>query len=128
MSYFIFMKNNIYALIIISFHLIDDANWFWFIKPFKRLLKFIDYLSNPILLRVVKNSQLPPDALSYTKVNELLGGILTPIVRSHDSDFLPCLVLHKRFELLESTEDLSFGLHEENSGLSREVIIEYNIV
>jgi hypothetical protein len=43
MSYFIFMKNNIYALIIISFHLIDDANWFWFIKPFKRLLKFIDF-------------------------------------------------------------------------------------
>ena len=42
-SYFIFMKNNIYALIIISFHLIDDANWFWFIKPFKRLLKFIDF-------------------------------------------------------------------------------------
>jgi len=34
------MKNNIYALIIISFQLIDDANWFWFIKPIKRLLKF----------------------------------------------------------------------------------------
>ena len=34
------MKNNIYALIIISFQLIDDANWFWFIKPIQRLLKF----------------------------------------------------------------------------------------
>ena len=37
------MKNNIYALIIISFDFIDDANWFSFIKLFKRLLKFIDF-------------------------------------------------------------------------------------
>jgi hypothetical protein len=51
-----------------------------------------------------------------------------PLSRSQDSDFLPCLVLHKSFELLELAEDLSFGLHEENPGLPREVINEYNIV
>jgi hypothetical protein len=68
-------------------------------------------------MRVVRNNQLSPDALSFTEVCELLGGILTPIVRSQDSDFLPCLVLHKSFELLKPTEDLSFGLHEENPRL-----------
>jgi hypothetical protein len=84
--------------------------------------------ATPFCCRAVRNSQLPPDALSCTEIHKLLGGILTPIVRSQDSNFLPCLVLHKIFELLEPAEDLSFGLHEENPGLPREVINEYNIV
>jgi hypothetical protein len=85
-------------------------------------------LSNPILLWVVRKNQISRDALSYTKVNKILGGILTPIVCPRNSDFPPSLVLHKIFELLELIEDLSFGLHEENPRLSREVINEYGIV
>jgi hypothetical protein len=54
--------------------------------------------------------------------------VYSPPLSDLRTDFLPCLVLHKSFELLEPTEDLSFGLHEENLGLSREVINEYNIV
>jgi hypothetical protein len=77
---------------------------------------------------VVRNSELSHDALSCTKVHELLGGILTPIICPQNSDFPPSLVLHKSFELLELIEDLSFGLHEENPRLPREVINEYDSI
>ena len=85
-------------------------------------------LSNPILLWVVRNSQLPLDALSCIEVIKLLGGIFIPIICPQYSDFPPSLVLHKSFELLEPIEDLSFGLHEENPRLLREVINEYDII
>jgi hypothetical protein len=85
-------------------------------------------LCKPILLWVVRNIQLSPDCLSCIEVHELIGGILTPIVRPQNTDFLPCLVLHKSFKLLEPTEDLSFGLHEENLRLLWEFINEYKIV
>jgi hypothetical protein len=38
------------------------------------------------------------------------------------------LVLHKRFELLELLEDMSFGLREENPRIPREVINESDIL
>jgi hypothetical protein len=85
-------------------------------------------LNNPILLRVVRNDQLSPDALSCIEVIKLIGGILTPIICPQNSDFPPSLVLHKSFELLELNEDLPFGLPEENPRFPREVINEYDIV
>ena len=74
-------------------------------------------LCNPILLRVVRNGQLPPDTLLGTKVYKLCGGILTSIVRPQDLDLSSCLVLHKSFELLEPLEDLTLGLQEIDPGL-----------
>jgi hypothetical protein len=49
-------------------------------------------LYNPILLRVVWNSQLPLDSYLLAETLELLGGILSTIVRSQDFDLLPCMV------------------------------------
>jgi hypothetical protein len=69
-------------------------------------------LNNPFLMSFVRKNKLSPDALSYTEVNNLLGGILTPIVFPQNTEFPPSLVLHKRFEILEPIEDMSFGLHE----------------
>jgi hypothetical protein len=51
-----------------------------------------------------------------------------PLSDPQHFDFPPSLVLHKSFELLEPIEDLSFGLHEENPRLPREVINEYDII
>jgi hypothetical protein len=47
-----------------------------------------------------------------TKVYELSGGILTPIIRPQDFDPLSRLVLHKSSELLEPFEDPTLGLQE----------------
>ena len=67
-------------------------------------------LNHPILLGVVRNSKLSVNAMLSAEVLELIGGILTPIVKPQDLDLLPCLVLHKSFELLEPVEDLTLAL------------------
>ena len=63
-----------------------------------------------------------------TEVLELIGGILTPIVRPQDFDLFPSLVLHKSFELLEPVEDFSLGLQEIDLGLPGIVINERDII
>ena len=57
-----------------------------------------------ILLRSVRNYQLSLNALMSAECIELLGGILTPIVRSQHSDLPPRLLLHKGFEPLEDSQ------------------------
>ena len=61
---------------------------------------------------------------------KLLGGILTPVIRSQDSDLPPCLVLHKSFELLEPLQDFLglLALQKVDSGLPGMVINESHIV
>ena len=73
-------------------------------------------LHNPVLLRVVRNCELPPDACLHTIINKLTKGILPSIVRPEDLDLLTCLGLHKSFELLKPLEDLTLGLQEINPG------------
>jgi hypothetical protein len=69
-------------------------------------------LGNPVLLGVVWYNHLSSNAMLGTKVYELFGGILTPVIRPQDFDSLSRLVLHKSSELLESFEDLTLGLQE----------------
>ena len=57
-----------------------------------------------------------------TEVLKLIGGILTPTVRPRHLDLLPCLVLHKSFELLEIAKDLILGLQDVDRGLPGIVI------
>ena len=85
-------------------------------------------LSNSILLGVVRNCELSLNAMLSTKVLELIGGILAPIVRPQDLDLLPCMVLHKSFELLEPVEDLTLGFQEVDAGLPGIVIDKRYIV
>ena len=73
-------------------------------------------LRNPILLGVVRNCELLPDACLRTIINKLTKGILPSIVQSKDLDISTCLGLHKSFELLKLLEDLTLGLQEINSG------------
>ena len=84
-------------------------------------------LSNLVLLGVVGNCQLPPNALLCTKVLKLIGGELS-IVGPQDLDLFPYLVLHKSFELLEPIEDLTLGLQEIDLGLPGVIINECNVV
>ena len=81
-------------------------------------------LSNPILLGVVRNCKLSPNAMLSTEVLELVGGIFTPVVGPQDLDLFPCLVLHKSFELLEPVKDLSLGIQEITLGLLGVIINE----
>ena len=74
-------------------------------------------LNNPILLGVVRNSELSVNTMLSVEVLKLMAGILTPIVRPQDLDLLPRLVLHKSFELLEPVEDLILGLQEVDPSL-----------
>ena len=67
-------------------------------------------LSNPVLLGVVRNSQLSVYPMLNAEVLKLMADILTAIVRPQGLDLLPRLVLHKSFELLEPTEDPILGL------------------
>jgi hypothetical protein len=67
-------------------------------------------LCNSILLLVVQNNQFPLDPCLLAEALELLGGILTPIVRSQNLDLIPCLVLDKSFELLKPAKDFILGL------------------
>ena len=73
-------------------------------------------LCNPILLGLVTNYELPPNACLSTKINKLTKGILPSIVQLEDLDLPTCLGLHKSFELLKSLEDLTLGLQEINPG------------
>ena len=57
-----------------------------------------------------------------------MAGILTPIVGPQDLDLIPCLVLHKSFELLEPVEDLTLGLQEVDLGLSVIIVEKRHIV
>ena len=85
-------------------------------------------LNNPILLGVVRNCKLSANAMLITEFHELIGGIITPIVGPQDLDLLPCLVLHKSFELLEPIEDLTLGLQEKDLGLPGVIINKCDIV
>ena len=79
-------------------------------------------LSNPVLLGVVRNSKLSVYPMPSAEVLKLMIGILTAIIRPQDLDLLPCLVLHKSFELLEPAEDLILGPQEVDPGLPGIVI------
>ena len=81
-------------------------------------------LRKPILLGVVRNCELPPNAYLSTKINKLTKGILPSIVRPKDLDLPTCLGLHKSFELLKPLEDLTLGLQEINPGLPGVIINE----
>jgi hypothetical protein len=81
-------------------------------------------LCNPILLRVVWHCQLPLDP-RLTEILEVIGGILSPIIRAQDLDLLLCLLLHLSLEILKPTEDLILGLHKEDPGFPRKVINEH---
>ena len=85
-------------------------------------------LSNPILLGVVRNSELPVNPMLSAEFLKLMVGILTPIIRPQDLDLLPLLVLRKSFELLEPVEDLILGLQEVDSGLPGIIIDKQHIV
>src|SRR5713226_8536047 len=83
-----------------------------------------------ILLRSVRNCQLSLNALLSAECIKLLGGILTPIVRSQHPDLPPCLLLHKGFEPLEDSQH-KWGLlapQEVDPGLPGVVINEANVV
>jgi len=79
-------------------------------------------LYSPIILGVVRNYELPPNACLKTKINN--KDILPSIVRPEDLDLPTCLGLHKSFELLKLLEDLTIGLQEINPGLLGVVINE----
>ena len=73
-------------------------------------------LRNPVLLGVVRNSELPPNACLRTIVNKLSKGVLSSIVRPQGLDLPTCLCLHKSSKLLKPLEDLTLGLQEINPG------------
>ena len=81
-------------------------------------------LHNPVLLGVVRNCELPPDACLCTIINKLTKGILPSIIQPKDLDLPTCLGLHKSFELLKPFEDLTLGLQEIDLGLPGVVINE----
>ena len=87
-------------------------------------------LSNPVLLGVVSNSHLSPNALSRIEVIECIGGILPSVIRPQTPNLLPRLVLHKSFELLEPLQDLLrfLALQEVGLGLPGMIINECHIV
>ena len=85
-------------------------------------------LSNPVLLGVVRNSQLSVYPMLNAEVLKLMAGILTAIVRPQGLDLLPRLVLHKSLKLLEPAEDLILGLQEVDLGLPGIVINKCHVV
>ena len=52
---------------------------------------------NPVLLWVVQTNELPLNSRILAKIIKIIGGILTPIVRSQNLELLPYLILHKSF-------------------------------
>ena len=87
-------------------------------------------LCNPVLLGVVSNSHLSPDALSRTKVIKIIGGILPSVIRPQTPDLLPRWVLHKSFKLLEPLQDFLklLALQKVDAGLPGMVINECHII
>src|SRR5713101_1795445 len=83
-----------------------------------------------ILLRSIRNRQLSLNPLLCTECAELLGGILTPIVRPQHPDLSTCLLLHKGFEPLEDSQYKLRLLapQEVDPGLPGVVIYEADIV
>ena len=83
-----------------------------------------------ILLWSIRNCQLSPDTLLSAISIKLLGGILTPVIRSENLDLPPCLVLHKSFELLEPLQGFLrlLALQKVDLGLHGMVINECHII
>jgi hypothetical protein len=73
-------------------------------------------LCNPILLRIVQDSQLPLGPCLLAKILEVIGGVLSPIIRPQDLGPLPYLVLYLGLELPKSIKDLILGLNKEDTG------------